>query len=127
MMTVSAAPPMSDQELATMGVDGIRWEPQNGEGAPQVEVQLRAQQPVVVQGSPDDDEVRRVLTYVVEHGRQFDPGVRLDSLDVLRTRTADPRVRAAMCRAARGDAGESGGAFEGARSAARTWSRSGCA
>jgi HEAT repeat protein len=48
--------------------------------------------------------VRRVLTYVVEHGQRFDPGVRLDSLDVLRTRTADPQVRAAMCQAARSDA-----------------------
>lgn len=104
MMTVSAAPPMSDQELATMGVDGIRWEPQNGEGVPRVEVQLRSERPVVVQGSADDAEVRRVLTYVVAHGRQFDPGVRLDSLDVLRTRTGDPRVRAAMCQAARSDA-----------------------
>jgi HEAT repeat protein len=84
-------------------VDGIHFEPQSGEAAPRVEMQLRAERPVVVQGSADDAEVRRVLTYVVEHGEQFDPGVRLDSLDVLRTRTADPRVRAAMCQAARSD------------------------
>jgi hypothetical protein len=103
MMTVSAAPRMSDQELASMGVEGIRWEPQSGEGAPRVEVQVRTERPVVVQGSADDAEVRRVLTYVVEHGQRFDPSVRLDSLDVLRTRTADAKVRAAICQAAQRD------------------------
>jgi hypothetical protein len=99
LMTVSAAPRMSDQQLETMGVDGIRLEPQDG-AAPRVELRLRSEQPVVVQGTPDDAEIRRVLTYVVQHGQKFDPGIRLDSLDALRAHTADPQVRKAFCDAA---------------------------
>jgi putative zinc finger protein len=100
MMTVSAAPRLSDQELETMGVDGIRWVPQDGTAPARVEVQVRSARPVVVQGSADDSEVRRVLAYVIAHGEKFDPGVRLDSLDVLRGHTSDPQVRAALCDAA---------------------------
>jgi HEAT repeat protein len=40
------------------------------------------------------------LTYVIAHGQKFDPGVRLDSLDVLRGHASDPKVRAALCEAA---------------------------
>lgn len=99
LMTVSAAPKMSDQQLETLGVDGIRLEPQEG-AAPQVELQLHSEQPMLVQGTPDDAEIRRVLTYVVQHGQKFDPSVRLDSLDALRAHTSDPQVRKALCDAA---------------------------
>jgi HEAT repeat protein len=51
----------------------------------------------------DDTDVRRVLTYVVTNGERFDPGVRLDCLDVLRTRTGDKDVRHALLAAARRD------------------------
>jgi hypothetical protein len=100
IMTVSAAPRLSDQELETMGVDGIRWVPQDGTAPAHVEVRVRSARPVVVQGSADDSEIRRVLAYVIAHGEKFDPGVRLDSLDVLRGHTSDPQVRAALCDAA---------------------------
>lgn len=103
VMTVSAAPRLSDKELETMGIEGIRWMPQGDAGDPQVQVQLLSKKPMVVEGTPDDAEIRRVLTYVVEHGEKFDPGLRLDSLDVLRTRVSDPLVRAALCQAARND------------------------
>ena len=83
-----------------MGVAGIRWEPQDGATPAQVELQLRSEKPVTVQGSADDSEIRRVLTYVLGHGQRFNPGVRLDSLEILRTRVADPQVRAALCEAA---------------------------
>lgn len=99
-MTVSAAARVTDEELETMGVESVRWEPQEGVAAPRVEVQLRSQHPTVVQGTADDGDVRRVLRYIVEHGQKFDPGVRLDALDVLRTRTADPEIRATLCDAA---------------------------
>ena len=100
VMTVSAAPRLSDQELETMGVQGISLQPQNGADSPRVQLQLRAKRPLVVEGTSDDGELRRVLTYVIQHEQQFDPGVRLDSLDALRTRTADPQVRTALCAAA---------------------------
>jgi hypothetical protein len=102
LMTVSAAPKMSDQQLDSLGVDGIRLEPRDG-AAPSVELHLRSEQPMVVQGTPDDAEIRRVLTYVIQHGQKFDPGVRLDSLDALRTHTSDPQVRSALCDAAVSD------------------------
>lgn len=103
VMTVSAAPRLSEQELATMGVSGIRWQPQDGATAGQVELQLRSERPVTLQGSADDSEIRRVLTYVLGHGERFDAGVRLDSLEVLRTHVADPQVRAALCETAMHD------------------------
>ena len=102
-MTVSAAPSLTEHDLETMGVEGIHVNAQGDHAAPQVEVQLLSNKPVMVEGTPDDSEVRRVLTYVVEHGQKFDPGLRLDSLEVLRTRANDPRVRAALCAAARHD------------------------
>jgi HEAT repeat protein len=51
----------------------------------------------------DDVDVRRVLTYVVTNGERFDPGVRLDCLDVLKTRTREKDVRHALLAAARRD------------------------
>jgi hypothetical protein len=102
-MTVSAAPRISDQDLETMGVQGVRMEPQDGGEAARVEVQMLSSHPIVLQGFSDDAEIRRVLTYVIAHPQKFDPGVRLDSLDVLRTDTSDPQVRGALCQAARRD------------------------
>ena len=64
---------------------------------------MLSSRPIIVQGSSDDAEIRRVLTYVIAHPERFDPGVRLDSLDVLGTRASDPQVRDALCRAARQD------------------------
>jgi HEAT repeat protein len=54
-------------------------------------------------GSPDDADVQRALTFVLENGQRFDSGVRMDSLEVLRTRCVDPEVRRAVCTAALSD------------------------
>jgi HEAT repeats len=99
LMTVSAAPRVSDRQLETMDAQDIRLEPQEG-AALRVELRLRSEQPMVLQGTPDDAEIRRVLSYVVGHGQRFGPALRLDSLDVLRTHTSDPQVRSALCDAA---------------------------
>jgi len=101
-MTVSAAR-LSDQDLQNMGVAGINWAPNGATGSPNVEVRLTAQKPVVLRGSLEDAEVKRVLTYVMLNGQQFDPGVRLDSVDLLRTRSSDAEIRRALCAAARKD------------------------
>ncbi len=103
VMTVSAAPRLTDQELETMGIDGIHLEEQDGNSAPHVEVQISSSRPVVMQGSADDAEIRRVLTYVIAHPQRFSSGVRLDSLDVLRTHVSEPQVRHTLCEAARHD------------------------
>jgi hypothetical protein len=99
LMTVSAAPIVSDRQLETMGAEDIRLEQQDG-AASRVELRLRSGQPTFVQGTPDDAEIRRVLSYVVGHGQQFNPSLRLDSLDVLRTHASDPQVLTALCDAA---------------------------
>jgi len=44
-----------------------------------------------------DVDVRRVLTYVVTNGERFDPGVRLDCLDVLKTRTGEEKMCGMRC------------------------------
>ena len=103
VMTVSAPAPITEQELEKINLDGIRVEPQSGSADPKVELQLRTPEPRVMQGTPEDAEIRRVLAYVVGHGRQFDDGVRLDSIDALRPRANDPQVRAAMSEALRHD------------------------
>jgi len=103
VITVSAPAPITEQELETIGRDGIRLEPQSGSLAPKVELQVRSPQPRVVQGTSDDADIRRVLAYVIGHGGQFDDGVRLQSIDALRPAADDPQVREAMSEALRHD------------------------
>jgi HEAT repeat protein len=64
---------------------------------------LSAEQPVELNGDLDDSDVRTVLTYVVKNGERFDSGIRLDCLDVLKTRAEDTEVRSALLAAARKD------------------------
>jgi len=103
VITVSAPAPITEQELETIGRDGVRLEPQSGSLAPKVELQVRSPQPRVVQGTSDDADIRRVLAYVIGHGGQFDDGVRLQSIDALRPAADDPQVREAMSEALRHD------------------------
>lgn len=103
VMTVSAPAPITQQELETIDRDGIRLEPQSDSPAPKVELHVRSPRPRVLQGTPDDAEIRRVLAYVIGHGAQFDDSVRLDSIDALRPEAEDPQVRSAMSEALRHD------------------------
>lgn len=104
VMTVSGVPRLTEQELANMGVAGINFAPSpGGVGPGTVELRLTSEKPMVIEGSLDDSEVRRVLAYVVANSQRFDEGVRLDSLDALRTHTADGQVRKVLCTAARKD------------------------
>ena len=57
----------------------------------------------MVVGSVDDDDVRRLLTFVMANGERFDPGTRLDCLDAVKARTDDEHVRNALVKAARTD------------------------
>ncbi len=103
VVTISAPAPITQQELEKIDLDGIRVEPQTDSADPQVELQLRSPKPRVMQGTPDDAEIRRVLAYVIGHSHQFDDGARLDSIDALRPKANDPQVRAAMSEALRHD------------------------
>lgn len=93
----------TDEQLANMAVAGITVSPLPDGGPGNLQVQVRTQEPRVLSGSVDDPEMRRVLTYVVENGRQTDPGVKLDCLDALRLRTSDKEVRKALLYAAEKD------------------------
>ena len=68
-----------------------------------LQVRMRTEEPLVLSGSVDDPDLRRVLTYVIENGDQTDTGVRLDCLEALRARHADLDVRRALLYAARKD------------------------
>jgi hypothetical protein len=94
---------ITDEQLANMAVAGINVSPSDSSGMQNVRLQLNAEQPVVLSGSLDDSDVRRVLTYVVKNGERFNSGVRLDCLDALRARSQDKDVRGTLLQAARKD------------------------
>jgi hypothetical protein len=102
-VSVSPATRFTDEQLSKMAVAGINWT-QPSDGAPgTLQVHVLAEEPLVLSGSVDDPDLRRVLTYMVENGKQTDPGVRLDCLEALRARHADLDVRRALLFAARKD------------------------
>ena len=102
-VNVSPSARFTDDQLRKMAVAGINWTPAT-EGAPgTLQVHMRTEEPLVLSGSVDDPDLRRVLTYVVENGDQTDAGVRLDCLEALRARNADLDVRRALLFAARKD------------------------
>lgn len=102
-VNVLAAPKIPN-DLSKMSVAGINFSGMNSDpNSGTVQVQLRAEQPVVLSGNLDDADVRRVLTYVISNGEKFDPGIRLDCLEALRDRTSDTSVRHALLAAARKD------------------------
>jgi hypothetical protein len=101
-VNVKAAGPLTNEDLSKMAVANVNF-PASADSAGTVQLQVRTEQPIVLSGSVDDADVRRVLTYVVTNGERFDPGVRLDCLDVLKARTGDKEVRHALLSAARKD------------------------
>jgi len=103
VMTVSAAPKLTEQQLQSAGSANIAWVTPSGSRTPTVQVQLMSQAPMNIVGAPEDADVQRALTYVLANGQRFDSSVRMDSLEVLRTRCADLEVRRAVCTAALSD------------------------
>src|SRR5208337_292191 len=102
-VNVRPGPRLTQEQLAKMAVAGVNLTPSMGSGTQNVRLQLSAEQPVVLTGDLDDMDVRQVLTYVVENGEQFDSGVRLDCLEVLKLRAKDAGVRSALLTAVRKD------------------------
>jgi hypothetical protein len=102
-MKVSAAPKISDEDLARMQLGAINFAPSADAAPGTLQLQLRAEQPVTLSGSLDDDDVRRVLTYVVTKSDRFDAGVRLDCLEALKARVHDAEIREALVETARRD------------------------
>jgi hypothetical protein len=102
-MNVRPGPRITDDQLSKMAVAGINLTPSPYPGSQNVRVRMSAEQPVELNGNLDDSDVRNVLTFVVKSGERFDSGVRLDCLDVLKTRVEDAEVRQAILSAARKD------------------------
>jgi hypothetical protein len=102
-VNVMAAPRLTDEELSKMAVAGITFAPAPDAAPGTLQLQVRTEQPLMVVGSVDDEDVRRVLTYVIANGERFDPGTRLDCLDAVKARTDDEHVRKALVKAARTD------------------------
>jgi hypothetical protein len=90
-------------DLPTADVAGINVFPSAGGDPPRVQLQMKAQQPVTVQGTVDDSDVKRVLCYVLGNSDRFDPDVRLNAVDLLRARNNDPEVRSVLCHAVHSD------------------------
>jgi len=103
-MNVTAKPPLTPDQLSKITFSGVNFSPSSEAGAPNVQVHLNAEQPMVLSGNVEDNsDIRGVLTYVVENGERFDAGVRLDCLEALKAAARDQQVRRALIAAARKD------------------------
>jgi hypothetical protein len=100
-VVVRESSPFSD--LQNVSITGINVLPGGDSGAPRVELQVRAEQPMVVSGTLDDNDERRALTYVVQNNQRFDSGLRLDATELLKSHGADEDVREALCYAVQHD------------------------
>jgi hypothetical protein len=101
-INVRARQPLTPDQLSNMVIGGVNFSPSQGSDSPNVQLQLSAEQPLVLNGNVQDTDMRQVLTYVVENER-FDAGVRMDCLEALRAAARDQQVRAALVNAARKD------------------------
>ncbi|HWF39049.1 MAG TPA: zf-HC2 domain-containing protein [Candidatus Acidoferrales bacterium] len=90
-------------DLHQADVASINVFPADAGAAPQVELHMRGAEPVTVQGTVDDDSVKRVLLYILRNNNRFDADVRLNAVDLLRERSQDPEVRSALCRSVQTD------------------------
>jgi hypothetical protein len=109
-LPASNSPAANDSQHASLGtldlhtaVAGINVIPSSSSELPRVELQLRAQQPFTVQGTVNNDEVKRVLLYVLKNNDRFEPDVRLNAVELLRTLNNDSDVRSALCHAVHTD------------------------
>ncbi len=102
-VNVMAGAPLTKDQLDKMAVAGINFSPSSDAGAPNVQLRLSAEQPMILTGRVDDSDMRSVLTYVVENGDRFDVGVRIDCLEAMKAGVRDQQIRRALMAAARKD------------------------
>jgi hypothetical protein len=99
----SAPAKVTDEQLRRVDNAHIAWVTPSGSRTPTVQVQLMSPTPMDIVGAPDDADVQRALTFLLQNGQRFNPDVRLDSLDVLRMNAGDPDVRRTLCAVGRLD------------------------
>jgi hypothetical protein len=97
----SSAPTSLD--FHTADVAGMNVLPSVGDGPAEVQLRFRAQDPVTVQGTVNDDNVKGVLLHILGGNEAFCPDMRLQAVDLLRMRNNDPEVRKALCHAVHED------------------------
>jgi hypothetical protein len=97
------SPSLAGIDIHSAEVAGISVLPSDDQGLPRVQLQLKAQQPVTVEGTLDDDRVKTALLTVLNSGERFCPDIRLDAVECLRGHGNDPEVRTTLCRAIRKD------------------------
>lgn len=104
-MNVRARQPLTPDQLSRMQVvGGVSFAPSSGSDSPNIQLQLNAEQPMVLTGNAvDDSDMRQVLTYVVANGDRYDAGMRLDCMEALKAAVRDEQVRIALVSAARKD------------------------
>jgi hypothetical protein len=90
---------LDNQELQSANVSGINWTPTNDNQPPQVQVQMNTERPIVVQGTVNDKDVKRVLLYVLHNNQRFCPDVRINAVELLKARAEDPEVQRALSQA----------------------------
>jgi HEAT repeat protein len=93
----------TEDQLSKIVVAAINFAPSPNAGPQNLRLRMSAEEPVELTGSMDDSDVRQVVTYVVKNGERFEPGVRLDCLDALKSHAQDLQVRGALMAAARKD------------------------
>jgi len=98
----ASSPALAGFDIHSADVAGISVLPSD-QGLPRVQLQMKPQQPVMIEGTLDDDQVKAALLRVLSDGNRFCPDIRLDAVECLRGRSNDPEVRSALCRAARKD------------------------
>jgi hypothetical protein len=95
--------PLSKLDIHNATVAGITVFPAGPSEPPEVQVQMRTEQPVTIRGSVNDSDVKHALINVLRNNQRFNPDMRLDAVDLLRVRGDDPEVRAALCQAVHTD------------------------
>lgn len=98
------SPGLDTQALQSANVSGINWTPSSDSSQPpQIVIQLSTQRPMTVQGTVDDSDVKRFLLYVLQNSHRFAPDVRINAVELLRTRASDPDVEKAFSQAVETD------------------------
>jgi hypothetical protein len=100
-LVIQGASPISDP--GRLNIQGIHSLSNPDSEMPTVELVGTQQQPLTMQGTVNDANMRRILAFVVQNNQRFDSGLRLESVELLKMASQDEDVRTALCFAARND------------------------
>jgi HEAT repeats/Putative zinc-finger len=87
--------PVAPASLSNSSITGVQRLPGGA-----VALRMTAEQPYVVQGSPEDSDIRGALLAALQGSGTADPDARIDSVDLLRPSRSNASVRQALCQAA---------------------------